>query len=86
LLIELTVAVGLTVMVNVVGVPLHPFADGVTVTVEVTGNTPLLLAINVPIFPLPFEPNPTSMDEVQEKPVPLIGPLKLIAAAACPLQ
>jgi hypothetical protein len=83
---ELTVAVGLTVMVKVVGVPVHPFAVGVTVMVDTIGAGSPFKAVNVPILSLPLVPNPTSMDEVHEKPVPLIGPLKLIAAAACPLQ
>jgi len=84
--IELTVAIGLTVIANVEGVPVHPFAAGVTVMVEVIGDIPLLLAVNVPVFPLPFVPNPTSMDEVHKKIVPPISPLKLIAAAPAPLQ
>ena len=40
-----TVAVGLTVTVNVVGVPAHPLAVGVTVTVAVTGAVPALAAV-----------------------------------------
>jgi len=54
--------------------------------VEVTGATPLLVAVNAPISPFPLVPNPTSIDEIHEKPVPFIGPLKLIAIAASPLQ
>jgi hypothetical protein len=38
------------------------------------------------MFPLPLVPNPTLLDEVHEKVVPLIGPLKLIAAPAAPLH
>jgi hypothetical protein len=40
-----TVAVGLTVTVNVVGVLTHPLAVGVTVTVAVTGVVPALAAV-----------------------------------------
>jgi hypothetical protein len=40
-----TVAVGLTVTVNVVGVPTHPLAVGVTVTIAVTGAVPALAAV-----------------------------------------
>jgi hypothetical protein len=45
LLIELTVAVGLTVIVNVVGVPVHPFAVGVTVIVAVMDDVDALFAV-----------------------------------------
>ena len=48
--------------------------------VEVSGVIPLLVAVNAPIFPFPLVPNPTSIDDIHEKPVPFIGPLKLIAA------
>jgi hypothetical protein len=41
----ITVAVGLTVTVNVDGVPTHPLAVGVTVTVAVTGVVPALAAV-----------------------------------------
>ena len=40
-----TVAVGLTVTVNVEGAPRHPLAVGVTVTVAVTGVVPALAAV-----------------------------------------
>ena len=40
-----TVATGLTVTVNVVGVPTQPFAVGVTVTVAITGVVPALAAV-----------------------------------------
>jgi len=76
----------LTVIVNVNGVPKHPFADGVTVIVAVTGDVPALLAVYAGIFPVPLVPKPTLMDEVHEKLVPLTGPLKLMAAPAVPLQ
>jgi len=64
------------VIVNVDGVPVHPFAVGVTVMMEVTGVVPLLAAVNAAISPFPLAPNPTSIDEVHEKSVPVIGPLK----------
>ena len=54
--------------------------------VEVTGATPLLVAVNAPISPFPLVPNPTSIDDVHEKSVPFTGPLILIVAAASPLQ
>ena len=74
------------VIVNVDGVPVHPFAVGVTVMVEVAGVVPLLIAVNAPISPLPLIPNPTSTDELHEKAVPATGPVKLIAGAKLPLQ
>ena len=86
MLITLTVAVGLTVTVKVDGVPVHPFAVGVTVIVEVTGDAPALVAVYAGIFPVPLVPKPTLLDEVHEKLVPPTGPLKLIAAPGAPLQ
>ena len=44
-----TVGLGFTVIVKVTGVPLHPFADGVTVIVEVTGLVPVFVAVNTGI-------------------------------------
>ena len=82
----MTVAVGLTVIVNVDGIPVHPFAVGVTVIVEVIGEVPALFAVYVKIFPIPLVPKPTLVDEVHEKLVPVTGPLKLIAVPAAPLQ
>ena len=40
-----TVAVGFTVTVNVLGVPVQPLAVGVTVTVAVTGAVPAFNAV-----------------------------------------
>ena len=60
--IALTVAVGLTVMANDIGVPtqLTPaFTNvGVTVMVAVTGAVPVLLAVNDGIFPAALAANP----------------------------
>jgi hypothetical protein len=42
---EFAVAVGFTVTVNVEGVPVHPFAVGVTVIVAVIGDAPALFAV-----------------------------------------
>ena len=58
----LTIGVGLTVIVNVCGIPrqeeLFPVNDGVTVIVAVIGAFPLLTALKEVIFPSPFIPNP----------------------------
>lgn len=58
----LMVAVGLTVMVNVIGVPtqLTPALVnvGVTVMVAVTGALVILVAVNAAILPLPLAASP----------------------------
>lgn len=54
----LIIGVGFTVMVKVWGVPLHPFAVGVTVIVAVTGDVPALEALNPGILPLPLAASP----------------------------
>jgi hypothetical protein len=53
-----TVGVGFTVMVKVTGVPVHPFAAGVTVTVAVTGAEVVLAAVNEAILPVPLAARP----------------------------
>ena len=73
-------------MVNVVGVPVHPLAVGVTVMLAVVGDVVELVAVNGPIFPLPVVPKPTSLVDVQEKLVPGMSPLKFIAVPGSPLQ
>lgn len=45
--VAVTVGIGLTVMVSVCTVPLHPFAVGVTEMIEVTGALPVLVPVNV---------------------------------------
>ena len=64
-LIVPALAPGLTVTVNVIGEPVHPFNAGVTVTVAVNGLKLLFVAVNAPIFPLPFRPKPTFTELVQ---------------------
>ena len=54
----LTVGAGLTVIVNVMGVPTQPLADGVTVIVAITGAVPALVAVNEAILPLPAAARP----------------------------
>ena len=57
-----TVAIGFTVIVNVIGVPVQPFTllvnVGVTVIVAVIGAVPVLFAINDRILPVPFAAKP----------------------------
>ena len=45
-------------MVKVCRVPLHPFNEGVTVTVAVTGEEVLFTAVNEGISPVPLAANP----------------------------
>jgi hypothetical protein len=54
-----TVAIGLTVMVNVMGAPVQPDTiEGVTVMVAVVALVKLLVVTNDGIFPLPPAANP----------------------------
>ena len=86
-MIELTVAVGLTVMVNVVGVPWHPFADGVTVIVAVAGEVVAFVAANDGTFPEPLAARPIAvLPFVQVNVVPLTGPDKFVTGAVTPAQ
>lgn len=49
----MTVGLGLTVMVNVVGGPLQGLLNGVTVIVAVIGFAVVLVAVKALIFPFP---------------------------------
>ena len=83
----LTVAVGLTVAVNVVGVPAHPFAVGVTVIVAVIGKVVALVAVNAGIFPEPLAESPILvLLLVHVNVVPPTGPDKFITGAICAAQ
>jgi hypothetical protein len=74
-------------MVKVVGVPVHPFADGVTVTVAVMGDVVPLVAVNEGIFPEPFAARPIAvLLFVQVKIVPLTGPDKFVIGATIAAQ
>lgn len=53
-----TLGVGFTVIINVLGAPGQPPADGVTVIVAVTGVLVELTALNGAIFPVPFAGKP----------------------------
>ena len=58
----LTVAIGLTVMVNVIGVPVQPFpVEGVTVIVAVVALVKLFVVVKLGIFPVPLAPNPIAV-------------------------
>ena len=78
---------GLTVMVNVSGMPGQPAADGVTVIVAVTGALLVLIAVNAGIFPLPEAAKPIDvLLFVQLKVVPLIAPEKATRFVDAPLH
>jgi hypothetical protein len=78
---------GLTVMVNVITGPVHPFADGVTVIVPKMGTAPGLVATNDGIFPVPFAASPIAgLLLVHVKVVPATGPLRVIGAVVIPAQ
>jgi hypothetical protein len=86
-------AVGLTVIVNVCGVPEQlcpPFENvGVTVTVAVTGEVPLLVAVNAGSGPLPEAPRPIDVLLLAHAYVvvpPERSVVKLSAGTAAPLQ
>ena len=56
-----TLGVGFTVMVKFCAAPGHPFANGVTVIVAVTGALVVLIAVNDGISPVPLAPRPIAV-------------------------
>ena len=84
-----TVAVGLTVMVNVLATPTHPVlvTTGVTVIVAVTGALVVLTAVNTGILPVPVAAKPIlGVLFVQLNTVPATVPVKATAVVAPPLH
>ena len=86
-----TVGVGLTVIVNVVAVPVQvtpPFVkDGVTVMVAVTADAVAFVAVKEPILPVPMAASPIEVVLfVQLYTVPVTAPVKLIAVVDAPLH
>ncbi len=51
-------AIGLTVIVKLAGVPAHKPFKGVTMMVAVTGAVPLFRAVKEFIFPVPLDGKP----------------------------
>jgi hypothetical protein len=83
----LTVAVGFTVMVNVLGVPVQPIAAGVTVIVAVIGEVVAFAAVNEGTLPEPFAASPIAvLLFVQVNVVPLTGPDIFVIGATEPAQ
>jgi len=86
-----TVGTGFTVIVNTIGAPVHVVPDavsdteGVTVIVAVTGDVPLLIAVNDAMLPVPFAARPIpGLLFIQMYVVPGTGPLKFTAAVLEP--
>jgi len=74
-------------MVNVVGVPVHPFAEGVTVIVAVIGEVVAFVAVNAGTLPEPLTARPIAvLLFVQLNVVPLTGPDIFIIGAVAPAQ
>jgi len=74
-------------MVNVVGVPAHPFAIGVTVMVAVIGEVAPLTVVNEGTLPEPLAASPIAvLLFVHVNVVPLTGPDKFVAGATTPAQ
>jgi hypothetical protein len=74
-------------MVNVSGVPTHPFAVGVTIMFATTGVVPGFVAVNegIVLFPLAARPIVGSLF-VQANIVPATGLVNAIAVVVAPLQ
>lgn len=82
-----TVGVGFTVIVKLVGEPIHDPTDGVTVTVLEIAVVPVFVAVYEAIFPVPLAANPVAvLLLVQPKVVPATDPEKATAVVATPLQ
>ena len=82
-----TEGVGFTVIVNETGLPGQVLAVGVTVTVETTGEVPLLCPVKEAIVPVPLLPSPiVVLLLLQEYAVPVTEPLKLIALTVLELH
>lgn len=82
-----TVGVGFTVMINVSDIPTQPAAVGVTMITASTEDTPVLIALNAPTFPIPLAARPTEVfvfDHVYV--VPEVALVKLMTSLITPLQ
>ena len=74
-------------MVNVDGVPVHPFAVGVTVIVEEIAEVVAFEALNEGILPEPLTASPIAvLLFVHVNVVPPTGPDKLVIGATTPAQ
>jgi hypothetical protein len=74
-------------MVNVFGVPVHPFTVGVTVIVALIGEVVAFVAVNEGMLPDPVAARPiVVLLFVQVNVVPFTGPDKLVIGATTPAQ
>jgi hypothetical protein len=74
-------------MVNVVGVPVHPFVAGVTVIVAVIGELDGFVVVKAGMSPEPLAPRPIAvLPFVHVNVVPLTGPDKFVTGATTPAQ
>jgi hypothetical protein len=82
-----TVGAGFAVTVNVAGVPVHPFANGVTVMVALMGEVVALVTVNDGTSPGPLAARPMAvLLFVQVNVVPLTGPDKFVIGATTSAQ
>ena len=80
-----TLGVGFTVIVNVLGVPLQMPATGVTLMVATAFTLPLLTAVKAGISPLPLAASPMEgLLFVQLKEVPSTAPANAMALVCVP--
>jgi len=74
-------------MVNVVGVPVHPFAEGVTVMVAVIGEVVAFVVVNPGTLPKPLVARPIAvLLFAHVNVVPPIGPDIFVIGAVAPAQ
>ena len=74
-------------IVNTIGVPLHPFVVGVTVIVPLIGDAVALVAMNEGMLPVPVAARPIAvLLFVQVNVVALTGPVKFVTGASTPAQ
>ena len=70
-------------IVKVLGVPIQPFAFGVTVMFAIIGDVPILVVVKLGMFPLPVAVRPISgLSFVQSKVVPVTLPVIVIMPLA----
>ena len=82
-----TVGVGFTIILKVSAIPVHPFAEGVTVMVAVTVVSLVFVTVKIAMSPFPAAAKPIEgVSFVQEKEVPPTVSTKLITAVEAPLH
>ncbi len=82
-----TVAVGFTVIVKVIGVPVQLVEAGVAVIVAVIGAVPVLVAVKPGILPVPLAGNPIAgLELVQLIVAGVMVPPNITGTVVIPLQ